>query len=365
MKRILVLGAGGAPSTNFVHALKKKRKKYYLVGTDANPYYLARAETDTAYLVPKANDPAFLPAIRTIIKNESIDIIHIQNDKEVVYISEHRNEIPTILFLPSQETVRICQDKYESYLRWKEHGIRVPETIPINTPDDVSQAFKHFGNYVWLRCATGAAGNGSLKARNETQAIAWITFHNGWGKFTAARVLEPESVTWMSIWYHGELIVAQGRKRLYWEASHLSPSGVTGITGAGVTIDDPVVDDIALKAIQAIDTKPHGLFGVDLTYDHEGIPNPTEINIGRFFTTHLFFTELGLNMPDIAMSLAVGEKPKLPKKRINPLEPGWVWIRGVDFEPILIREEEILDEPLSMVAKSKLNRKPRQLHELH
>lgn len=341
MIRVLVLGVGGAPSTNVVRSLKKKRGVYYLVGTDANPYYLARAETDKTYLVPKAGDPAFLPKLRDIIQKERIEYVHIQNDKEVAVISDHRNEIPATLFLPSQDTVRICQDKYASYLRWKQAGLRVPETMPINTEDDVKRAFSLFDGMIWLRFTTGAAGNGSLKPKNVQQAIAWINFHDGWGKFAAARVLEPESVTWMSIWYHGELIVAQGRKRLYWEASHLAPSGVTGITGAGVTIDDPVVDEISMKAIKAIDPSPHGLYGVDLTYDHAGIPNPTEINIGRFFTTHLFFTELGLNMPHIAVSLALGKKPKLPKKRINPLEPGWVWIRGVDFTPILIREENI------------------------
>jgi carbamoyl-phosphate synthase large subunit len=359
MKHILVLGAGGAPSTNFVRSLKKKKNMYFLVGTDANPYYLARAETDKTYLVPKATDPAFLPKLKQIIQKESIDYIHIQNDKEVSVISRERNKLSAALFLPSKETVSICQDKYESFLRWKQAGLPVPETMPIAAPEDIAKAFQTFGKTVWLRFSTGAAGNGSLKATDENQAIAWINFHNGWGKFTAARVLEPNSVTWMSIWNKGELVVAQGRKRLYWECAHLAPSGITGITGAGVTISDPVVDDIAQKAIKAIDPSPHGLFGVDLTYDHTGIPNPTEINIGRFFTTHLFFTELGLNMPHIAVSLALGEKPKLPKKRINPLKPGWVWIRGVDFTPILIREEDIqrisLPREQESVQKSKEN----------
>lgn len=341
MKNILVLGAGGAPSTNFVRSLRKKKSKYRLIGTDANPYYLCRAETDVCYLVPKVSDPAFIPKLKDIIKKEAIDYIHIQNDKEVAFISEHRSEIPAILFLPSQDTVRICQDKYQSYLRWQKAGITIPETMTISNPEDLETALHKFNGKAWLRATTGAAGYGSLKITDGKQARAWIDFHNGWGSFTAAKVLEPDSVTWMSVWNHGELIVAQGRKRIYWEMAHLSPSGVTGVTGGGMTVSDPLLDEIALKAIKAIDSAPHGLFGVDLTYDHAGIPNPTEINIGRFFTTHLFFTELGLNMPDITVSLALGEKPKLPKKRINPIEPGWVWIRGVDFKPILIRQEDI------------------------
>ena len=107
------------------------------------------------------------------------------------------------------------------------------------------------------------------------------------------------------------------------------------MTGAGVTISDPVIDDIAQKAIHAVDKSPNGIFGVDLTYDEAGIPNPTEINIGRFFTTHLFFTEAGLNMPYIFIKTAYGEHfPRLLKK-INPLPDGLVWVRGMDFLPIL------------------------------
>lgn len=344
MNHILVLGAGGAPSTNFIRSLKKKKNAYYIVGTDANPYYLCRAESDKNYLIPVAADPAFLPKLQDIIKKESIEYLHIQNDKEVSFISEHRNEIPTALFLPSRETVRICQDKYESFIRWEKAGLRVPKTLPIQTREDLKKALQLFKGSAWIRSTKGASGNGSLKVNDEQQAGAWIDFHQGWGSFTAAQVLEPNSVTWMSIWNKGELVVAQGRKRLYWEMAHVSPSGITGVTGGGVTITDPIVDEIAQKAIYAIDATPHGLYGVDLTYDPQGIPNPTEINIGRFFTTHQFFSELGLNMPAITVALALGQKPKLPKKRINPLEPGWVWIRGVDFKPILIREENLLHE---------------------
>jgi hypothetical protein len=58
----------------------------------------------------------------------------------------------------------------------------------------------------------------------------------------------------------------------------------------------------------AIDKHPQGLFGVDLAYDQGWHTNPTEIYIGRLFTTHQFFTELGLNMPYIFTKLAYGRK---------------------------------------------------------
>jgi hypothetical protein len=194
---------------------------------------------------------------------------------------------------------------------------------------------------VWLRPITGAAGIGSLHTSDFDEAKTWMDFNQGWGSFTATTYLSPDSFTWQSIWNHGEFVVAQGRRRLFWEFANRAPSGITGITGAAVTVSDPQVDDLSRRAILAVDPEPHGIFSVDLTYGADGTPNPTEINIGRFFTTHLFFTAAGLNMPEIAVRLAFDEEPPELACKVNPLEPGLVWVRGVDKEPVLTNLEAL------------------------
>jgi carbamoyl-phosphate synthase large subunit len=137
--------------------------------------------------------------------------------------------------------------------------------------------------------------------------------------------------------------VAQSRKRVGWVHSNRSVSGVTGVTHLGITNSDQVVDDIAIKSILAVSDSPHGIFGVDMTYDYEGVPNPTEINISRFFTTILFFTEAGLNMPKIYKNIALYSKfPKLVKV-INPLKDDVCWVRGMDTEPRLINYQKLKD----------------------
>ena len=81
-----------------------------------------------------------------------------------------------------------------------------------------------------------------------------------------------------------------------------------------------------------------------MTYDRRGIPNPTEINIARFFTTVYFFTAAGLNMPEIYKNIALyGEFPSFERK-INPLQDGLIWIRGMDREPRLTTKAEIEKE---------------------
>lgn len=342
MKRILITGAGGTPSTNFVRSLRKAPEEFYLIGVDSNKYYLHRAETDERYLVPLADNGDYIEFLKQIIRETKPDLIYMQPDQEIALISRHRNELPIRCFLPDNKTIEICQNKFESYKKWKEAGLKVPETMFIKDVDDLKTAFSAFGSPIWIRAIESpGGGKDSFRAPDFEIARAWINYCKGWGNFVAAECLQEGSVTWQSIWKNGQLIVAQGRKRLYWEFANRAPSGVTGLTGTGVTVSDPIVDDTAEKAIWAVDKKPNGIFSVDLTFDKDGIPNPTEINIGRFFTTHFFFTSAGLNMPYIFVKLALDEDIPPMLKKINPLDPGLVWIRGLDFYPILSDLEHI------------------------
>jgi hypothetical protein len=340
MKRILITGAGGSPAVNFSRSLRDSKDEFYLIGVDCNKYTLQRAETDERYLIPAASDKNYLPVLKEIIKKTSAEFIHAQNDIELTFISRNRDSLPIRTFLPNKETVEICIDKFKSYQCWKNAKIPQPETRIINNDDDLRSALDVWGE-VWLRDTVGAAGKGSLPVSEFKMAKAWLDFKSGWGKYTAAEMLSSQSVTWQSIWKNGELVVAQGRKRLYYEFADRAPSGITGLTGTGVTVSNEEVDQMAIKAIKAITKNPHGIFSVDLTYDKNRSPNPTEINIGRFFTTHHFFTAAGLNMPYILVQLAFEEEVDLPKNHINPLEKDLAWIRGLDFLPKLTTVKEI------------------------
>ncbi len=341
MKRILVTGAGGSPAANFTRSLCMAPEKFYLIGVDCNKYYLQRAETDEKYLVPRADENDYVAVLNKIIDKTGAEFLHVQNDTELYYVSKYRDKLKIKTFLPSHATVEKCQNKLESYKCWRDAGLKQPVTFIINNVEDLKEAFKKIKGEVWIREISGAGGKGSLKTDSLEVAKTWIDFRKGWGVFTAAECLKEQSTTWLSVWKDGELIVAQERKRLYWELSKLAPSGISGATGTGVTVADPLVNEIAKKAVLAIDNKPNGIFGVDLTYSGDSIPNPTEINIGRFFTTHHFFAVAGLNIAYIFVKLAYGEKiPELPKK-INPLKNGLAWIRGMDFLPIMTTIEEI------------------------
>lgn len=341
MKRLLLTGAGGAPMTNFLRSLRVSPEKFYMVGTDSNKYYLHRSEADENYMIPSANEPDYIDFLNFIIDKTKPDFMHVQNDAEIEIISKNREKFNVKTFLPAKKTVDICLNKYESYKRWKKYGIKQPGTMVISDAKDLDRAFESYGMPIWLRDTKGAGGKGSIMVDDVKSALSWLDIKKGWGKYTAAEYLSPDSVTWMSIWNNGELVVAQSRRRIYWELSKLAISGITGATGCGVTIADKVVDKAAMDAIYAIDKKPNGIFSVDMTNDRNGHPNPTEINIGRFFTTHEFFTKAGLNMPYIFIKTAFGEPIPKFERKLNPLKEGLAWIRGIDMLPVLTTVEVI------------------------
>ncbi len=359
MKRVLITSAGGAPAINFARSLRDAPEPFHLIGVDANKYTMQRAETDESFLVPRASDPAYLAVLNDILEESSVDFLHCQMSYEMLTVSSLRGDLRTKTFLPDHEVIDVCEDKFKSYERWSKAGIPTPETMLLHGEEDLRSAFERFGSKVWLREIRGSAGRGALPTSDLEEARQWIDRRNGWGVFTAAKHLEPQTITWQSLWKDGQLVVAQGRKRLYWEFANRAPSGVTGVTGSGVTVSDPELDALAERAVRAVDSRPNGIFGVDLTYDSDGVPNVTEINIGRFFTTHYFFTAAGLNFPYIYVKLGCGETLDLPKRRVNPLDPDLVWVRGMDCHPVLTTVSEIdAAEELLQARIARLNQAP-------
>jgi hypothetical protein len=349
MITVLITACGGPSSLSFSRSLKDaegQEKKYRLIGTDCDKFNIHRAECDKTYLCPKADDPLYIPFILDLIEREAVDVLHSQPEIEAYIIGKNRQKILNTgckLFMPDQNIIDLFRDKAKSYHLWKEKGIKVPENIELNNIEDLKRAFEKFGEDIWIRETIGAAGKGALSKPNFETALNHLNINNSWGHAVAAEHLTSETVTWQSIWHNGKLIAAQGRKRLYWAFGNRAQSGVTGLTGTGVTISSDEIDSISQQCILAATNKPHGIFSVDFTYDKNGVPNPTEINIAKFFTTHHFITKTGCNMPEIFIDLALG-RYNGETNILNPCEEDMYWIRGIDVYPILKSRSEIEDK---------------------
>lgn len=351
MSKILIAGAGGAPSEGVINSILAGNRHETVIGMGSEPTDLVLSAAHKKFFVPYANQPEYKASLLNILNTEKPDLVHFQNDLEIFHASLIREEIlatGTKLFMPDHNVIDTCVHKFKSYQAFKAAGVPVPENMMINNEEDLRTAFANLGDEtgkIWLRTASiGGGGKGAIPTADFAMAKAWIEHYKGWGDFVAAEMLTPDTVTWLSIWYEGELVVAQSRERRGWTHASRSISGVTGVTKVGVTCDKEDVTRTAIDAVRAVSAKPHGIFGVDMAYDKAGVPNPTEINISRFFTTVLFFTNAGLNMPEIFKDIVLyGDYPNLDKK-INPLPSGLLWLRGMDVVPRLMTENNISQE---------------------
>jgi hypothetical protein len=349
--KILIAGAGGAPSEGVINSLLKSTKNEKIIGMGSEPTDLIMSAAQEKFYIPYADSTDYKSSLLYLLNSEKPDLLHFQNDLEIYHAAKFINEIHatgTKTFMPSLDVIETCVHKYQTYLKCIQSGVKVPKNILLNNEEDLRKAFADLGDVngrIWLRSSSiGGGGKGALPTNDFVFAKGWIDRYQGWGDFVAAEMLTPDTVTWLSIWFEGELIVAQTRLRKGWTHGNRTVSGVTGVTKVGQTYSNSFVDKIAVDTIMAVSNKPHGIFGVDMAYDVNGIPNPTEINISRFFTTVLFFTEAGLNMPEIFKDIALyGEFPNLEKK-INPLEDGLIWLRGMDTKPLLANEQQMFKE---------------------
>ncbi len=347
MKRILVTGAGGSAGINFIASLRIAPEEVYIVGTDINKWHLELPDVDKRYILPRCTQDDYVEKLNWIIEKEKLELVHPQPDPEVKVISENRERIQAATFLPSKETIEICQNKLRLNEILARNNVPVPKSVPIKSRDDLDGAITKLdrGNgKIWLRAIRGAGSRASLPIEERAHAEMWIDY---WGKmkgltysnFMACEFLPGREFAFQSLWKKGELVTSMARERLEYIFGDLTPSGQSSSPSVARTIYREDVNEIATKAILTVDRNATGIFCIDMKENKDGIPCITEINTGRFFTTSNFFARLGINMPYTYIKLAYGEKiPDLPKYNAAPED--YYWIRLMDKDPILVKGEE-------------------------
>jgi glutathione synthase/RimK-type ligase-like ATP-grasp enzyme len=343
VRRVLVTGAGGSAAANFVQSLRAAPEPFHVVGTDVRREHLELADLDARYLLPRADDAAYIDELNAVVEAEKVEVVHPQPDPEVWLLAGRGLEVWARTFLPSAETIALCQDKAACAARLEDADIPVPQTGHGDVHDAAAEILAKHGK-AWVRATRGAGARASLPVTTVEQAVAWAQY---WVEtrglvyedFMVGEFLPGREFAFQSIWRRGELVTSQGRERLEYLYGHLTPSGQTSTPSVAKTIQRDDVNEIAASAVRAVDPDANGVFCVDLKEDAEGTPRVTEINAGRFFTTSNFLTAAGANMPYLYVRLAYGEDVNgLPP--FDAVEEGLYWVRMVDMGYKLVREGE-------------------------
>jgi len=346
MKRVLVTGAGGPAGANFIKSLRLSPEPFYILGADANPFHLELAEADAKHLLPRCDESRYIDELNRAIAENDVQFLHPQPDPEVAVISENRERIEARTFLPAKSTIRLCQDKIALAERLERRGVPVAKSYRIEAPGDLEEALEELlklcPEAAWLRASKGAGGRASLPIRKARHGEMWIEYWEerrgiGWGDFMLCELLPGREFAFQSLWKDGELVTSQARERLEYLFGYLTPSGQSSSPTVARTVHREDVNDVATRAVLAVDKAATGIFCIDLKENVQGVPCVTEINAGRFFTTSNFYSEAGVNMPYIYVKLAFDE-PFEALPRYDPLPEGLYWIRLMDMGHRLVED---------------------------
>lgn len=114
----LVTGIGGTRSIAVMNALRKSGESVRIIGTDANYFNAGSFQCDASYIVPLVSDPAYLPELESIIRDEKIDIIFATVEKEVLCLSKNKQYLEktygVAIIVPDEAILEICFDKYKT-----------------------------------------------------------------------------------------------------------------------------------------------------------------------------------------------------------------------------------------------------------
>lgn len=356
MKRILVTFAGGQLARGIVDALRAAQP-VHIIAADADGCGIFQSDAEERYMIPRADDREYMDVLRDLVERTQPDLVWPMHDNEIGRIVADERELGAKTFLPPKKTIEICHDKFESYRVFKAAEVPVPETMMLKSESNLDDAFERFNGEIWLRPVTGAGARGALGTSDPELAKIWINHYDGWGHYSAADRLTQQMYTFESVWKDGELIVGQSNVRNPATSRRMGYLGGAQTPGLGVRRRQPASDqvkEVAMAAARAVsDGRPHGIYSVDMNDDRNGVPNVTEINIGRFGTSGcICFYNRGANFPDIALKTAFDEDLGFEPPLIDPLHTDVSIVYSIGSRPVEVDDRE--HEPLAHDYKERL-----------
>ena len=345
---MLVLRAGTGASNNLILGLKAARSSICVVGCHHDLFLLKKSTADRNFLISKPREPGYAARLARVVEKSQIDLVIPNTDEDVKGISRLRDQLPCRVFLPRDDVIDLCQDKYRLTSHLGAHGLPVPSTHAVESLPQVADAFRKLAGHplVWCRIRRGTGSAGATPVKTPEQAMSWIRYWQEMrgvppSAFTLSEYLPGRDYACQSLWKDGMLILLKTTERLSYFGGGNAPSGVSSVGGIHKTIRDPRVAEISAAAVRAIDSRASGAFSVDLKENAEGEPCITEINVGRMLSGTPIFDLVGKhNMTLTYVRLALGE----PLTIVDPYDAAedHYMVRDLDTPPKIFKGEDLL-----------------------
>lgn len=339
MKRVLVLGAGGAAGINFSRSMRRAGG-FHAIGCDLKPERLAMGQWDQTVASDRADSPEHLNTVLRVIEQTKPDILYAQADSEVFWLSANRSRLPVPCLLPAETAIEASRDKLALSGMLAAHGVDVPAGMLADEANELSfRRLLDISGKVWVRARSGAGSKAALPVKSLEMSRMWVRY---WCEsrglksedFMLCEFLPGAEFAWQGVFKDGRLLAGVTRERLEYVFAEQMPSGQSSTPSKARIVHNATVTSLGERAVRAIDPMPSGVYGVDMKSDAAGNPRVTEINVGRFYTTSDFYAAAGCNLVEIYLRAGLGLP--LPDCRVHdPIPAGATWIRSLDAAPKL------------------------------
>ena len=171
--KVLMTGAGAPGAAGIIKCLKQD-KNIHLVLADAGEEPVGKHLNGNFYQIPSANDPDFIPAVRSICLKEDIKIVMPLVTNELFPLSENKDEFRTIgvhILVSDENALSVANDKGRLYQHLEQFGLTVPKFKIVNSWDEFEEGLKYLDYPNQKVCFKPCVSNGSRGFRIIDPAI--------------------------------------------------------------------------------------------------------------------------------------------------------------------------------------------------
>ena len=174
VSRILITSVGSLVGHNLLAALEPVRDRLFVIGVETDPSAVNNFRCDVAYVVPPTGDEiGFERSLREIVVTEDVSLVIAATDTDLPALARLSTEEPlsdTVFLVPPLDLVEICNDKYQTALFAREHGLPFAETASI--PEELDRMSAQYGYPLIAKPRRGSATQAVFLVRDPEEARA-------------------------------------------------------------------------------------------------------------------------------------------------------------------------------------------------
>lgn len=347
---ILITGIGGPTPRSIARRVRQLYPDAHIIGVDANKKALGfymKGLTDTQVVVPRADHPDYWSSIENLIREHQVDFAFIQPELEVIKWGEYRDKngaFPCPTFIPPVELAKALINKaiMSDVLEGSDY---IPKTVRISPQSPKFEEIDTIVGYpCWIRATVGSGGLGSLKLNSRNDLEAWLLIHHSIKEFTVSEFLPGRHLANQMMYIDGKCIKNAGLECVEYVMADVAPSKVTGNTSFGRFINEQKLLDFCEQCVTEIAARikvvPHGVLSFDLKEDAAGQLKVTEVNIRHMAYTGIM-ANAGFDLVGDTILYLSGKEAEITGRGTYFFDQDYIFLRDVDIEPILMREQDL------------------------